>query len=125
MASDIELVRDSLKDIREDIRDIRESISKIYEKLDKTKKDTERELRNHVESCIALASYMKNPSLLPSKRVSWLSLLIKIGPIILAAGLGLLGLGAYWGSHNGDRKIENRIMRIEKLLKEHGDATDN
>jgi len=121
MASDMELVRDSLNAIRDDVNGIRDSIGKIYDKLDQQKRDRERELKEHVKSCLALAAYMKKPSSPPSSsRFSWLALLTKLGPFILAAALGLLGFGFYWGSKNTD-KLEDEIAAVKKLIKDNTD----
>ena len=107
MSADMEFVRDSLKDIREHIKEIRQSIGKLYEKREQHEKD-----------CPALQAFLKKPSLSPRKNIPWWNLLIKIGPFVLAAALGLVGLGAYFGGQSHTQKIEEDLKAVKKLLKE-------
>lgn len=110
MAGDMELVRDSLKSIRNDVGEIRGSIGKIYDKLDQ-----------HERDCPALKAFYKRPSISPQSKMSWIAILTKLGPFILAAALGLLGFGFYWGSTRYADKMEDDMATVKKLLKEKTD----
>jgi len=99
MAGELDWLRDSLRDIRDDIKEVRTSISKLHDKLD-----------GHEKECPARKAFLKRPSV-PPHVGSFLPLLIKLGPIILAAGLGLLGLGAYWGGNHAIERFEKQIQK--------------
>lgn len=93
--------------IRNDIEGIRESINRIYDKLE-----------GHENACPARKAYFKKPSTQPSvSKASFWNQLIKLGPIILAAALGLLGLGAYLGSSYKTDNLQKEISAMKKALK--------
>lgn len=105
MAGEWDWLRDSLNGIREDIKDVRSSVGRVYDKLDA-----------HEKECPARRTFFKKPSEHPAGNQNLLTWIFKIGPFILAAALGLIGLGAYWGGNNNIIKLEKEIANLQKAI---------
>ena len=93
--------------LKEETVHIRNSLGEIHKKLD-----------IHPKECPALQAWLKKPTIPPKSNIPWWNLLVKIGPFILAAAMGLVGIGAYYGSQSNTEQLEKDLKAVQKMLKE-------
>lgn len=115
--------------LRADFRDMTRTFGDMRESFGKMQGSVEglaSALENHAQYCpavIALANAGKGKgagaSIMPgaNKRLSGLGIAKTFGPIILAAMLGLLGLGAYLGGGN-DEDLAKSVRELGPIVKQ-------
>jgi hypothetical protein len=102
--------------LREDISTMRsafENMGKEFVELSGRIKNLNEKCEYRGKNCPAILAMTSNTS--KNKGIVWW--LMKLGPIILAAALGLLGLGAYFGSGQSIEKLESQMATMQKAMK--------
>jgi hypothetical protein len=106
------MAEDKLDWLRDDMLHIRTAIDNIYKRIG-----------DHEKECPARSNFLKrkdkdsSDSILAPK-FSTMTLVYRFGPIILAAALGLLGLGAYWGGWQNAQKLEKDMAALKKMIED-------
>lgn len=132
----IKLLHASVQDVAGTLGDLREDIGEVKGSL----KSLGRSIDNHPKTCPALVAFNKPgvasipPGMKASALTTWS---IRLAPLILAAALGLIGLGFYFASGNADDakavigevraladktvKMSKEIQKVQKEISDGGE----